>query len=221
LRQRIERYIASNQAVPARAALESLLARDPGDTAARLMLGGLYAAEGRLRDATGQTLLAAGNPPADAGLLEDLIGVLIKVGEIVEARRLLSLPVIAGNESVQVLMRAASQWQMAGDHQAALALLEKARAAGADDRIFHFCYATQLAFNGDQAAAAVELQECIALDPPLGNAYVQLAHLRTQTADDNHLTAIETALGQVETGSEDCAALEFARYKELEDLHRY
>lgn len=220
--QRIDRYIELGQAAPARAALESLLTRAPTDTKAHLMLGGLCATEGHHRAATRQALAAARvDTGGDAKLLGDTIAALIKVGEIVEARRLLALPVIADSASTDVLMRAALHQQLIGEHAAALALIAKAGAAGARDRNYHFYRATQLAFNGDKHAARSELEHCIAIDPPLGQAYAQLVTMDTQTASENHLAAIEAALQKVEPRSESHAALEFAHYKEVEDLHHY
>ena len=218
---RARRFIAGNQAAPARATLESLLAREPGDTAAHLILGALYAADDHQRAATHQSLAAAANPPEDPGLLTDLVAALLQVGEIIEARRLLDMPAIAHSDSVHVLMRAAAQRQLMGDHATALALVERARIAGATGRDFHFYRAIQLAFNGELETSRRELERCIAIDPPLGRAYVQLARTRRQSSDDNHLAAIDAALQRIEKGSEDHAALEFAHYKELEDLQRY
>lgn len=218
---RARRFIATNQAVSARATLESILAREPDDTAAHLVLAALYAADDHQRAATRQTLAATANPPADPGLLTDLVAALLQVGEIVEARRLLDMPAVVQSDSVHVLMRAAAQRQLMGDHAAALALIERAKAAGATGRDFHFYRAIQLAFNGELEDSRRELERCIAIDPPLGRAFVQLARMRRQSSDDNHLAAIGTALQRIEKGSEDHAALEFARYKELEDLQRY
>lgn len=218
---RARHFIATSQAVSARATLESILTREPDDTAAHLLLGALYAADDHQRAATRQTLAAAANPPEDPGLLTDLVAALLQVGEIVEARRLLDMPAVAHSDSVHVLMRAASQRQLMGDHAAALALIDRAKTAGAAGRDFHFYRAIQLAFNGELAASQRELEHCIAIDPPLGRAYVQLARMRRQSNDDNHLAAIDAALQRIQKGSEDHAALEFARYKELEDLQRY
>lgn len=221
LRERARRYIALNQVAPARAVLESLIARDPDDTAAHLSMSGLYAGEGRLRAATTHALAAARNPPEDPGLLGELIAELLKVGQFVEARHLLALPAITGSASAQVLVRTAIQRQQTGEHALALELIEKAAAAGASGRDFHFYRAVQLAFNGDLNASCNELERCIALDPPLGRAYVQLALTRKQTAESNHLTMIDAARQRVASGSDDQAALEFARHKELEDLQRH
>lgn len=219
--QRARQYLAADQAAPARGALEAILARDPDDTAAHLILGGLFAAEDHQRAATREVLLAARNPPDDPGQLGDLIAALLKVGEVFAAKRLLALPVIAESNSIQILMRAASQCQLMGDHAESLALIERARVFGAGGRDFHFLHAVQLAFNGNMTGAESELRCCIALEPPLGRAYVQLARTRKQTAQSNHLDAIGAALLRVEPGTEDHAALEFARYKELEDLQRH
>ncbi|MGH8233135.1 MAG: tetratricopeptide repeat-containing sulfotransferase family protein [Rhodanobacteraceae bacterium] len=219
--QRAKRYIAMNQAKPARAVLESLLTRNPGDTAAHLLLSALYSVEGHLRAATAQALAAAQNPPDKPGLLGDLISALLRVGEIVEARRLLKLMSSAASDPVHVQMLAAGPLQLIGEHAAALALLERAREHGAGGREFHFQCAVELAFNGDMETARAELERCIALDPPLGRAFVQLARMHKQTADSNHLDLIDAALTRVDPSSEDGAALLFARHKELEDLKRY
>ena len=214
-------FITTNQAVSARATLESILTREPGDTAAHLVLGALHAADDHQRAATRQILAAAANPPEDPGLLTDLVAALLQVGEIVEAKRLLDMPAVAHSGAVHILMRAAAQRQLMGDHKAALALIEQATGAGAAGRDFHFYRAIQLAFNGELESSQHELERCIAINPPLGRAYVQLARMQKQTENDNHLAAIDTALQRTEKGSEDHAALEFARYKELEDLQRY
>lgn len=217
---RIDRYIDSNQSAAARAALESLLARDPGDTRAHLTLGALYAAADRPRAATREALLAARGAPADAGVLLQVISALIKVGEMVEARRLLARPEIADSRSVDVLAQAAIHQQLIGDHRAALALVRRAGSAGADGPAFYFYRATQRRFNGDSEGARADFTKCIALAPRMGHAWVQLVHLGSQAGEGNPLDAIEAALREVERGSEDDAALEFARYKVLEDLGR-
>ena len=59
------------------------------------------------------------------------------------------------------------------------------------------------------------------LGPTFGRASLTLARLRKWTVDDNHLEFIRRRLEEVEHGTEDHAAFEFAQYKELEDLGRY
>lgn len=201
--------------------LESLLIRDPADIQAHLVLGGLDVAEDRLRAATVQALAAAAHLPDDPRLIGDVVAALMQVGELVEVRRCLDHSLLAHSESAEVLMRTAAQRQMLGEHETALALIERARETGAHGRDFDFYRAVQLAFNGRTEEAVDSLERCIAASPPLGRAYLQLARMRKQTPDRNHLAAIEQALTEVEPGGEDHAGLEFAHYKELEDFQRY
>lgn len=219
--RRAQRYVAANQAAPARAVLESILARDPADARARLYLSGVYASEDQQRASTQQVQVAAARPPDDPALLLELAGAAIRVGEIVIARDLLRHPALAGSSSPRWLIQASMRWQWLGDNAAALDAIEQARRAGAKDPLFHFQRATLLGFRGDLAGAQSELERCIAFDPPLGNAFLQLAYIRTRTRPGNHLAAIEAALARVEPSGEDAAALQFARYKELEDLGHF
>jgi tetratricopeptide (TPR) repeat protein len=218
---RINHYLATRQFVAARTELESILASDPASAPAHLLLSGVYSAEGRPRLAARHALAAARHPPADPMLLGELVGGLLKVGEMVEARRLLDDPMIATSIDANVLVRTARQRKALGEHHAALALIERAASAGAGGPTFLFQRATQLLFNGRFDEAEAELERCIASGSPPARAYLELATLRTQTAGRNHLRAIKLAIEHTDPGSEDHAFLEFAYYKELEDLGRF
>jgi tetratricopeptide (TPR) repeat protein len=219
--ERVERYIAMDQPAPARALLESILGRNPDDVRAHLVLGGLEIAEDHMRAATRHALAAARVLPDDADATGSVIAALMQVGEIVEARRCLDQPCIVASESPSVLMRSAAQRQMLGEHEASLALIERAGRFGASGPEFRFYRAVQLSFNGRLDEAEADLESCIQADPPLGRAFLQLSRMRTQTPERNHLPRIEQALTRTEPGSENEAGLEFARYKELEDLGRH
>jgi tetratricopeptide (TPR) repeat protein len=99
--------------------------------------------------------------------------------------------------------------------------MDRARALGFDNPDFRYFRAIQLQFNGRVAEAETELEGCLRLGPTFGRASLTLARLRRWSADDNHLEFISQRLREVEQGSEDHAAFEFAQYKELEDLGRY
>lgn len=219
--ERVYRCLGMQQPVAARAELESILALTPTSGAAHLMLGNLYADADYQRAAAHQVLESARKPPADAGVLGDVIAALIRVGEIVTARRLLEHPSLMTSPSAHILMRTATQLQTLGEHQAALALMERAGDAGEQGRAFYFCRAIQRLFNGCLDAAEADLEQCIAIEPPMGQAYLHLARARRQTPAHNHLHAITQALARVEPGGEDHAALEFAHYEELKDLQRH
>lgn len=218
---RIDRYLATRQFAAARSELESILAHDPDPAPAHLLLSGVYGAENHPRLAARHALAAARHPPPDPMLLEELIGGLIKVGEMVAARRLLDDPMIATSVDPRVLTRAAMQRKALGEHRTALALIERAARAGARGEVFLFQRATQLLFNGRFDEAEADLERCIASGSPPPRAYLELATLRTQTAARNHLRAIKLAMGHTDPKTEDYAFLEFAYYKELEDLRRF
>lgn len=215
--QRVRSELAAGLAAAAVPLLKAILAIDPNDVQAHLHLCGLLAP----RAATIQALAAARLPITDEGTLGDVVAALLWTGEIVAARRLLASPLIATSREPSVLTRAAGQRQAIGEHAEALVLMDRARAAGAGGCDFLFHHAVQLAFNGNTDAAYGELEQCIAIDPPRGRAFVELARMRTQTVENNHLVRIDAALAQARGDDLDHAALEFARYKELEDLERH
>lgn len=218
---RINHYLATRQFVAARTELEAILASDPASAPAHLLLSGVCSAENRPQLAARHALAAARHPPTDPMLLGELIGGLLKAGEMVEARRLLDDPLIATSIDANVLVRTARQRKALGEHQTALALIERAASAGARGPAFLFQRATQLLFNGRLDEAEADLERCIASGSSPTRAYLELASLRTQTAERNHLGAIKLAMGHADPKSEDYAFLEFAYYKELEDLGRF
>lgn len=221
LRQRAQRYLAENQRVAARIALESLVQREPMDFDAHLQLGAMAYVDDRLRDATRHTLDAWRVMPDDPVRICKIVPPLLQVGEVSAARDCLLKPSIVHCESGSVLARLASSWQMIGDHTATLAMLDRALSLGHDGPEFRFIRAVQLMFNGRLDEAEAQLKSFLATGKILGRACVTMARLRKQTAQDNHLAVIRKQLSQVAPGSEDQGALEYALYKELEDLGEY
>ncbi|WP_347260146.1 sulfotransferase [Rudaea sp.] len=219
--QDAQRALARDDDRAAIAALEALVKLTPAFTPAHLTLGGIAHAQGRLRDATRHALDAARKLPDDANMIGNVVNALLMVGEVVAARACLAHPAIARCRVGGVLARLAGMQQMLGEHPAALALLERARAAGLDDADLSYLRGVQLTFNGRIDDAIVELERCLRLGPTYGRASVTLARLSKQTAERNHLDYIRAQLRRVARGGEDHAAFEFAQYKELEDLGEY
>lgn len=219
--QRVRDDIDSNRLESAQSLLKAIIAIDPGDTQAYLHLCGLCSAADQQRSAVTWALAAAGTSPDDAETLGDIVAALLWVGEIIRARELLDSPVLATSRSISTLVRTAGQRQAIGEHPAALALMERARSAGADGRDFLFHHAVQLAFNGHLEDARAQLERCIALDPPDGRAFVQLARMDKQAERSNHLDRIDVALKLVAPGTQSHAALEFARHEELSSVLRH
>jgi tetratricopeptide (TPR) repeat protein len=121
----------------------------------------------------------------------------------------------------RLLIMLAHAQQKLGDHRAALAYMDQARAFGYDDADFHYFRGLQLQFNGRIEEAKSELDRCLALGPTYGRAVLTLARIRKQTPESNHLDYVQKQLTRVERGSEDHAALEFAQFEILEDLGKY
>ena len=216
---RAQRYLSQNQIGAARITLESLLERDPTHVRSHLTLGGIAWREDRIRDATAHAQAAARCSLSDPDLVCDVIAALIQVGEVVAARS--AIAKIVNTRNGPVLMRLAGQLQMLGDHETALRLLDRAAAAGIGGPDFHGYRGMQRAFNGDIDGAERDLDLCVEANPAAGRMALLLSRLRRQTSERNHIAALEKGIALSAARSEDRAALEFARYKELEDLGRY
>lgn len=220
--QRAARYLESNQSAPARVMLESIFAQDATDFRACLALAGLEWRSGKVRDAA-KWALSASEVAADApSAIIATVHALLQVGETAAAHatvaRVTASP--AKLDSAD-LLRLASECQALGQHADARALLERAREKGIPDIPFRFMHAMELGFAGHLDTASSELESCIAAGTRYGRVYVEAARLRRATAADNHLQIIEDKLAKAAPDGEDAAALEFARYKEFEDLGRF
>jgi tetratricopeptide (TPR) repeat protein len=217
---RAQQYIAVGNLAAAQAVLESLLATTPGDARARLLLGGVYLGQQRLRDACACLALAARTLPDDPEIIATLAYCLNEVGETLAMRDCLSHPAIERIQSRQARARLAHMHQLLGQHRQALALMDDAHVCGLADPEFRYCRSLQLQFNGRIDEAERELAACLAENPTIGRASLALARMRRQTATFNHLDYITAQLHRVEPGSEDHASFEFARFKELDDMDR-
>lgn len=202
-------------------ALQSIVAKDPTDAAAWLALAQVDLRTGRARQADGHALSALRQNVADADLLCAVNDVLLTTGSANAARDGIERVVALGAPSASLQRRIAVQYQNLGEHDAALAWLDRARASGLDDPATRFQLAIQLTFHGRFQEAESLLESCAAVEPPFGRAMAQLAQLRRQSPGHNHVPLLRQQLQKVARGSEDHAALEFACYKEFEDLGRH
>jgi tetratricopeptide (TPR) repeat protein len=215
-----QEHIRRGRLVAAQFSFETLLKVDPWNVPARLLLASVFLAQGRVRGAAAQAKYAAFALPDDADMICRVAQCLVKVGEINAARACMQHPAIARTRSGPALAALAHIHQGLGQHESALAMMDRARALGFDNPDFRYFRAIQLQFNGRVVEAEAELESCLCLGPTYGRASLTLARLRKWSADDNHLEFIRQRLESVERGSEDHAAFEFAQYKELEDLGR-
>jgi tetratricopeptide (TPR) repeat protein len=205
----------------ARVILEDMLERDPHSAEAWLALSQVDIHSSQVQQAASHALAAARLQPDNPKTLIDIAAVLLTVGEVLAARGCLGRAAALAPRDGALQQHLALQYQNLGDHTAALAWMQRARASGIADPGHRFALAVQFTFHGRMADAEAELERCVALQPSLGQAWAQLSQLRRQTPERNHLEALARQLAGVQPGSTDHVALEFARYKEFEDLHRH
>ena len=217
--QKIRRYLASNQSTAARIALQGLVQRAPANVEARVMLAGAILSEdGHVREPVMHLHAAANALPENADLVAMVALAMLRVGEVVGARRCLENPDVARTTSVENLMSLAHVHQLLGEHRKSLALMDRAKALGYDNPDFRYFRGLQLQFNGRLKEAEEEMETCLKMGPTFGRASLTLARLKKQTPDSNHLAYIRGQIQRVEKETEDHASFEFAQFKELDDL---
>ncbi|WP_242111903.1 tetratricopeptide repeat-containing sulfotransferase family protein [Luteimonas aquatica] len=219
--QRAQSALAQRHLPEAERLLEAVLATEPGHVQARVLLAGICLARGRLRAACAHLTQATRALPDDATTVCRVAQALLRVGESTALRECLSHPAVARCHDGAMLATFAHLQQSLGEHEQALSLMDRARALGHDNADFRYFRSVQLQFNGRLDEAERELESCLRLGPTYGRAWLTLARLRKQTPQRNHLDDIGRQLARVAADSQDHSALEFARYKELEDLGAY
>src|SRR6185312_1290689 len=203
----------------ARQMLASMQARQPnGDVYAHLLAAQIAWREDRVRDGTRHALDAARMVPDDAEALCTVAAVLIEAGETLAARACLDRPTWADCRNPLLLMRAARLRKRLEQHAETLAALDEAKALGHATAALRFRRGEALVFNGRLDEAEAELAASLAAAPAHGSVAVPLVRVRRQTAEHNHLDLLERSAQCVAPGSREQAALEFARYKTLEDM---
>lgn len=219
--ERARHYLAQGQMVPAKAQLDALLAQAPGQVWTNLVAANVALREDRIRDAVRYALDAVATAPEDPALLCDTVEVLLDVGEVNAARECLARPALAQTNGAAWLLRLSDFRQRLDENAESLALIERAIAAAATSPEIRFHHGVQLYFNGRITEAEPELETSVRQEPTNGRAALALSRLRKQTENRNHLDLLAAGLARVAQGTRDHAALEFASYKELEDLGRH
>lgn len=214
-------HMAAGDTATARYALESLLQRQPGHAAAHMTLSHIAWTDGRVRDATRHALEVAKEIPTDPSAILAVGMALLRVGEVVAARSCLEHPALLGASAKSLLMYHAGLRRQFGDDVRALALLDRAHEIGVDGAEFRFARGLELLFCGRTGEAEADFETSLRMDPAACAATLELARLRKQTLERNHLEDFDRRVHRIKQGTQDHAALEFARYKELEDLGRY
>lgn len=107
---------------------------------------------------------------------------------------------------------------LAGDYEGALRLIDQAASRVAPNHLLRYSRANALRYSGRMDEAAEELERCIALAPNYGPAHWSLAYHRPATPLGARVDRVRAAIAQVPEGSLEEADLQFALFKELDDL---
>ncbi|HEX7370548.1 MAG TPA: sulfotransferase [Rhodanobacteraceae bacterium] len=218
--QRALGYLARMESAPAHAQLEAMCTQAPDDVRTHLLASQIAWLDDHIRVATQEALAACRVTPDDAALLASTCEALLQVGEVVAARACMER-LASADSPPWMLLRMADFRQRLHENSISQKLIERAMSSGATDVNTMFHHGVQLYFHGRTAEADAALRACLQAEPERGRAAYTLSSLRTQTPASNHLGQLEKGLSRVAPGSASHAALEFARYKELEDLGHY
>jgi tetratricopeptide (TPR) repeat protein len=223
LRRRARQYVDAGLMDAAQITLEALVERVPDDAYVRMELANVLLKRGQLRASTHQLLQIASTAPSDAQLTVQTVQRLYFNGEILAARACLDHFERVPDPSAPMLAEQARLRWMLGEIPAALALMNRAIAAGVNTPDACYLYAMLCQFAGhiDQAASVLETS---LRQWPDSDAAVALANLRKQTPETHHLDVLRELLRRTPQSISDRksgmtrAGLESALFKELDDL---
>lgn len=224
LRRRARQYMDAGLMDAAQITLEALVARVPEDADARMELADVLLRRGQLRAATHQLLQIAPAPSSDPQLAVQTIRRLYFNGEILAARTCLERLELAPDRPAPLLAELAQLRWMLGEIPAAMALTERAIAAGIETPDACYLHAMLSQFTGNIAQARSVLEACLRRWPNFGDAAVALANVRRQTREANDLDALRERLRRLpeDSGVAEVraarAGFESALFKELDDL---
>lgn len=214
-------YMDAGNTAVARDVLEALLQQQPRHSAAHMTLSHIAWADDRVRDAARHALAVAKVVPNDSTAVIAVAMALLRVGEVVATRKCLEHSALTQTDRAFDVMHHIGLRRQLGEDVEALALLDRAQSMGVDGAEFRFARGLELLICGYLKEAEADLETSLRMDATAAAAALELARLRKRTQEDNHLADFNGRLQQVRQGTMDHAALQFARYKELEDLEHY
>lgn len=219
--RRAQALMGAGETAVARGVLETLLLKQPRHAAAHMTLNHIAWADDRVRDAARHALDAARDVSAEPMSIIAIAMALLRAGENYAAHACLEHPALARADAGPIVMYHAGMRRELGEDAEALRLLDRAHELGVDGAEFRFARGLEHLICGHSQQAQTDLEASLQIDPTACAATFELARLRKQTPQRNHLDDFNHRRLLVRHGSQDHAALEFACYKELEDVGRY
>ncbi len=216
--KRAEAFWAARQDELARREFEALLSDPDWMLPANLRLGAIAVETSQVRAAATHALAAFYAREPDPSLLEALCRMLLNVGEIRSALHCVDDASVAACGEPKLLMGFGRMMAEHGFHDRAADLLRRAREAGLDSAELHLLLGEAESQAGRLPAAEAELEACLAAAPNQAGAHVALAALRRATHDHNHVARLRGLIERMPETHADAPKLQFALFKELDDL---
>lgn len=222
LRRRAQRYLDSHQLVPAQTALEALLQYFPDDYAILALLGSVQWQRGHVQAASKTLLRAARLTAQGIGATADLAKNLLNTGESRAAHACLArIPPNAARCGTSEMVAVARECLRTGDTKRALAWMEHVTASGEHAPGSLYFHALLLQYSGKLDAAEEKLECCLVHRPDFSSAALARSRLRHQSRASNHVEQLLELAGHEDAESLHRARLDFALFKELDDLGQY
>lgn len=202
----------------ARRTLQAIVATEPAHAAALLQLSYVESHLGHYRAARACALRARQAGVRHPQLVVDLLARLRTFNEAELLFATLQALPPPSQLSIALLLSIAAQLSYLNLQEQALPYLAQARNADPDYPPMLLASAQVLIYLGRFQEAEADLQRCLARAPELAPVYWQLARLRRQTTDANHVDIIRDLLAKAGGDQERTALLAYALHKELDDL---
>ena len=219
LRSQAEELAQERRVEEAIARFERVLALVPADLQSLLRISDLHLQLDRYGEARRFALLAHATAPSRP---EQIAAVAARLRTFNEPRAILS---DAGRTplrrwSIPLLLQLAQVLSSLNLQTEAFAALEEARKGDPRFPPMLSARGQVLTYLGRLEEAARDLQQCIALAPELAHPHWLLSRLRTWTAAQNHVPALQREIARPGRKPDDVVRLAYALHKELDDLGR-
>ena len=214
--QEAERLAGSEGLEQARAAYEALLEDRTLAPYAHLRLSMADQRAGNVRGATGHALQAFGKAYADAGLLEMLCKLLLRLGEV-RAALACANALAQANPSAGALAETGKMFSDRMLPDAALPLVQRAMLKGmADAPAMQYLLGLNLMYAGKLDEALEALERSVVVDPKLASAHWALAKLGDAATRDKRIDRLRDLLKTVDERHQDAPLLWYALFHELD-----
>ncbi|UNK50371.1 sulfotransferase [Lysobacter sp. S4-A87] len=216
-----EALAASDDLDGAIAAFEQVLLLRPNEPYALIQLSYLNSLRGHYRRAEEHALAAARTGTTDPRLLAELLPRLRTFNQVPALQAAIDRAKPMSRMPIPLLIAAAAQLSYVNLPSRAIAFLDEARRADPDYPPTLLARAQVLTYLGRFSEAGQDIERSQRRAPEIAQGYWLSAWVRKQTAEANHIAAIERELKRPGRTAEDIALLAFALHKEHDDLGQH